>query len=143
MDYRGNERSHENMNFFESNQAGESMPLPSERDVDRLQKVGVEAISGVARGEEPFEVVDLERNPSESPVNNGLDMTGVTSDLQEQKQSVAFSVNKEFTKGDGEITEREISKLKKDPAKGYEEFQADRVAYLKKFNRTFGEEQVA
>lgn len=142
MDYRGNERSPENMNFFETNRTNGDMPLPTERDVDRLQKVGVEAISGVARGEEPFEVIDLEKKSPELPVDNNLGTSGIVPDSQEQKKSVTFSPSKEFTNGDGEITEREISRLKKDPAGGYEDFQADRIAYLEKFNRTFGEDQV-
>lgn len=143
MDYRGNERSPENMNFFEADQTNGNMPLPTERDVDRLQKVGVEAISGVARGEEPFEVIDMEKRSPEPPINNNLGTNGIASDSREQRKPVTFSFSKEFTKGDGEITEKEISRLKKDPAGGYEEFQADRIAYLEKFNRTFGEDQVA
>lgn len=143
MDYRGNEHSPNSTNFFEANQGGESMPLPTEQDANRLRNVGVEAISRVAQGNEQFEIVDLEQGASEPAVVETKNEMNVATDTKTGGNARVFSVSEEFTKGDGEITEREIGELKKNPSKGYGAFQADRIAYLQKFGRTFGEEQGA
>lgn len=51
-----------------------------------------------------------------------------------------FSMGKEFSKGDGKITDEEIKKLKESPFDGYEGLQADRETYLKNsFGRILGE----
>ena len=50
-----------------------------------------------------------------------------------------FSMGKEFSKGDGRITDEEIKKLEESPFDGYEGLQADRETYLKNsFGRILG-----
>lgn len=74
------------------------------------------------------------------PIEDVSPMAGNEAGLQ--GDDVEFSHHKEFTSGDGKITEAEIKRLMEDPGSAYEEIQSDKEEYLKnKFGRIFGEQK--